>query len=497
MRTNKLIALLMALMLCLSLAVAASAESDTSEHVVLTMYCIGDEGGIHAQEHLDLINKALTEKINAEIQPVMVSWGDYRQKLPMVWASGEAYDLTYAASWTGYYTEGSKGAFMDITELAPKYAPKTYAMMEARGIVDNLKINGKLYMMPNDKPDYTTFVYCYREDLRVKYGCPEIVDDATLEVYLKALKDNEPGMLAFGDAGNSAMPYQQFLNEMDWSRPVDNSNGFLAYDLKDPSRVFNVTETPEYAAYVAKMRGYYENGYISKSIMAITDQPRDLFKAGKTGTYFGNFSNTNDVYLDFTVNHPDWQLGIYSADLASGNVETIAPANNGMCVGAYSKNPERALMFIELMYTDEEFYSLMMNGIEGVTFEWDPETRTKWAMKDVDPAELALKNLGMGFGYYVFDLGSLNDSPVVNQLKDTYAACALVPALSGFTVNQDEISVELAAMKAVQDEFKIPLDKGVVDPEAGIADLQERLKNAGIDKVIEAINAQIAAFQGK
>ena len=100
---------------------------DTSEHVVLTMYCIGDEGGIHAQEHLDKLNEVLTEKINASIEPIMVSWGDYKTKLPMVWASGEAYDLTYTSNWTGYFTEADKGAFMDITELFPAYAPLTYA----------------------------------------------------------------------------------------------------------------------------------------------------------------------------------------------------------------------------------------------------------------------------------------------------------------------------------------------------------------------------------
>lgn len=494
---KKLLSLVLALALCLSLISFAHAEDNLSEHVVLTVYCIGDEGGIHAQEHLDLINAMLTEKINAEIQPVMVSWGDYRTKLPMIWASGEAYDLTYAANWAGYYTEGAKGAFMDITELAPKYAPQTYATMEERGIVDTLKINGKLYMIPNDKPDYTTFIYNYREDLRIKYGCPEIVDMETLDAYLKAVSENEPGMQAFGASGTDALGFQTFLNEQDWSRPLDNGVGFLVYDLKDPTHVFDVTATPEYAEFVKKMSSYYQNGYVSKSIMAITDQPKDMFLAGKAATYLGNFSNSNSNFADFKVNHPDWEIGYFSSDLLSGNVESVAPANNGMCVGAYSKHPERALMFLELMYTDRDLYSLVVDGIEGVTFEKDEETRTKWTPEGVDPSELALKNLGMGFGYTPFDLGSLNDSPVLSALKEEYAKCTLIPELSGFSINQDEISAELAAMKAVQDEFKVPMDKGVVDPEAGLTQLQERLQAAGIDKVLEAVNAQIAEYIAK
>lgn len=497
MKTTKLVALFLALIMSLSLASVALAEDNLSEHVVLTVYCIGDEGGIHAQEHMDLVNAMLTEKINAELNPVMVAWGDYRTKLPMIWASGEAYDLTYSANWAGYYTEGAKGAFMDITELAPKYAPVTYSRMEERGIVDTLKIDGKLYMIPANKINYTTFLYNYREDLREKYGCPEIVDDETLAIYLQALKDNEPGMTPFGDFVNSAMAFQNFLNEQDWSRPVDHSNGFLVYDLKDPTHVFNVADTPEYEAFLAKMHDYYEKGFQSRDVMAVTSQGRDMFKGGTTGTYFGNFDNSQDVYQDAKVNHPDWKIGFYSSDFASGNVELFAPANDGMCVGAYSKHPERALMFLELMYTDEEVYRLVMNGIEGVTYEWDPETRTKWAPEGVDPSELALKNLGMGFGYGPFDLGSKDDSPELKAIKEQFATCALVPELSGYAINQDNISAELAAIKNVQDEFKVPLDKGVVDPATGLEQMRKNLKNAGIDEVIEEINRQIAEYLAK
>lgn len=170
----------------------AKKGGDTSEHVVLTMYCIGDEGGIYAQEHLDKINELLTEKINAELNPVMVSWGDYKTKLPMVWASGEAYDLTYTSNWTGYFQEAGKGAFMDITDIFSEYAPKTYEECKEGGRIDGCKVDGKLYMVPNDKKEFTSFMYNYREDLRKKYNCPEIVDKETLNIYMRAWRIRLP-----------------------------------------------------------------------------------------------------------------------------------------------------------------------------------------------------------------------------------------------------------------------------------------------------------------
>lgn len=466
---------------------------DTSEHVVLTMYCIGDEGGIHAEEHIKLLNEMLTEKINASIDPVMVSWGDFKTKLPMVWASGEAYDLTYTSNWTNYFLEADRGAFMDITELFPAYAPLTYAEFTEKDLLETTKVDGKLYMVPNDKPDYTTFMYNYREDLRKKYNCPEIVDMETLETYLQAIKDNEPGMIPYSNNSTETMKNATWLNELDWSRGIDSA-GVFVYDLKNPGEVFNFVETPEYEEFVKKSREYYEKGYWSQSIMAETTASKENFLAGKAAIYLANMSNSNGVYQQVASEHPDWEIGIFSSDMRSGMVERVAPANNGMAIGAYSKNPERAMMFLELCNQDEEVYDLLMNGIEGVTYEADKETRTKWIPEGTDPTETALKNLGMGMGNQKFELGSQNDSPLVNQLKEEYAAIEVFPGLSGFALNQDTISAELAALKSISDEYRIPLEKGVIDPEKGLAELRQKLKDAGADKVKEEINRQVAEY---
>lgn len=477
-------------------SVVCAEGADTSEHVVLTMYCIGDEGGIYAQQHLDMINELLTEKINAEISPVMVSWGDYRQKLPMVWASGESYDLTYTSNWSGYFTEGSKGAFMDITELFPEYAPLTYAELEEKDRLETTKINGKLYMVPNDAPDYTTYIYNYREDLRKKYGCPEIVDQETLKAYLQAIAENEPGMSAYSNNANDAKRYQLFLNEQDWSRPLEGSTGVFVYDLNDPTKVFDVTETPEYAEFLKETREFFEAGYWSQSIMAQTNETREMFESGQSGLYLGSIPNSNTVYQNVSSNHPDWEIGYFSSDLAlSEHVESVTPSNNGMAVGAYSRNPERAMMFIELMYQDQEVFNLVMNGIEGVTYEKDDATMTKWIPEGVNASDIALKNLGMGFDTEKFKLGSKNDSSAVLELKDAFEEKAIMPGLGGFSIVQDNISSEIAALQSVYAEFKVPLEKGVVDdPEKGLEQLHEKLKAAGSENVLEEINAQIAEY---
>lgn len=470
------------------------ADWDISEPVNLSIYCIGDEGGIYADDMLDHINEILKEKINATIEPVMVSWGDYNQKLPIIWASGEAYDLTYTSDWCGYFTEGIKGAFYNLDELLPKYAPKTYAEYAERGNVwDSCKINGSVYMVPAITEEWTAHAVVFREDLRKKYNCPEIVDIETLETFMDAIKENEPGMLPLNmDVGNNFLWYL-FLTNQDWSRPVEHDNGIFVYDIHEGGEVFNVVETKEYEDYIKLMRKWYEKGYWSQSIMAESTALRDQFLAGKSAVNLDNTVNISSIYNKMSASSPDWELGVFDWD-SSNSVAGVAPASNGMAIGLNSKNPERAMMFLELCHQDEELYDAILYGIEGETYinNGDGTTSTP---PDKDASTLNGRNIGMGINDYKFVKGIQNDWPGMPALKEDWNSRTVVPALAGFYLNMDEISADLAAVRSVCDEYKLPLEKGILDPETGLAQLRQKLKEVDAERLEEEINKQIGDYK--
>lgn len=469
-------------------------DADISEHVVLTMYCIGDEGGKYAQEHLDELNKILTEKINAEIDPVMISWGDYSKKLPMLWENGDPYDLTYTSNWTGYFKAADKGAFKEITDLFPEYAPKTYEEYVEKDLLETTKVNGKLYMVPSDYLNFTTFIYNYREDLRKKYNCPEIVDMESFQKYLEVIRENEPDMIPYSNNGIDAKRYQMFLNENDWSRPLEDGNGIFVYDLNDPTKIFNVVETPEYEAFIEESREYYEKGYWSSDILTETNDLMEIFVAGKSATFLGNLNSCEVIYNDCVTKHPDWEIGLFSSDLASGYVEAAANTNDGIAIGTYSRNPERAMMFIELCHQDEEVYNILINGIEGVTYEKDDETRTKWSLEGSQGEDIILKNLGMGLEDSKYELSSRDESPLVNEMIKKYEKAALVPELSAFTMDQSQIYPKIIEVGKVCAEYKAPLEKGTSDPKTELEEFRRSLKEAGTDAVVDEANRQIAEY---
>lgn len=77
------------------------SKVSTLEPVTLKMYFIGEPQSDNDMV-FEEINKHLKEKINATIEPHYLSWGDYQQRYPLLFSSGEDFDMIYTAAWAFY-----------------------------------------------------------------------------------------------------------------------------------------------------------------------------------------------------------------------------------------------------------------------------------------------------------------------------------------------------------------------------------------------------------
>ena len=77
---------------------SASGELDTSEFVELSMYVISDRPA--GQDAVDEnLNKLLKEKLNCSLKINWIGWAEYANKYPLLFSSGEEFDMAYSASW--------------------------------------------------------------------------------------------------------------------------------------------------------------------------------------------------------------------------------------------------------------------------------------------------------------------------------------------------------------------------------------------------------------
>ena len=472
---------------------AEDSKPDTSKFVTLKSYFIGDPGKIEA-EHLAEVNKFLKEKINANMTWSSVSWGDWINKFPILLASGEPFDLIYTSNWAFYNSEAPKGAFYALDDLLPKYAPNAWTEI-SKEAWEGTKVNDKIYMMPKMLPNIATHGVAVRGDLRKKFSLPEINSIDDFGTYLDGIKKNVPDMIPFNTMASADMFYM-FLYENDWGRPATFTNGdqgVISYDMVNGGKAFDVTTTPEYKAFIEKMRTWSEAGYWSKNMLSNKTRAMDAYRNGQSAAFVTNLSNANGTYEFLNQkNLQNFDLEFFAIE-GSSKIERGAVTSNGTAIYKGSSNPERALMLIDLMFSDEAFYDLFLLGLKGKTYELVDGNKVT-IPSGVNPLDITMTNVGMGFGNPKFVKYSASKWDRIIKLEEEYNNVAIYPKFAAFTLDQTDISAELAAINNVVATYKIALDWGLIDPAEGLATLQQKLKEAGIEKAIAEINKQLEAY---
>ena len=64
----------------------------------------------------------------------------------------------------------------------------------------------------------------------------------------------------------------------------------------------------------------------------------------------------------------------------------------------------------------------------------------------------------------------------------------------GFVFDPSNVKTEVAAVQAVFDQYRLPLENGVIDPDENLPKFIQALKDAGIDTVIAEKQKQLDAW---
>ena len=129
---STLMILVLAATLLLPAFSLAEGGADTSKEVKLIMYRLGDRTA-DFDTVFAKINEKLQEKINATLEVKFMSWGEWEQKYPLVFASGEDFDIIYSADWAMYNSQASKPANMCQAPLRKKLQGITSSQASVKG----------------------------------------------------------------------------------------------------------------------------------------------------------------------------------------------------------------------------------------------------------------------------------------------------------------------------------------------------------------------------
>lgn len=468
-----------------------SGTVDTSQAVTLKMIFVGpkpiDYDAVFAE-----INKKTKEKINATLEGEFLDWSDWAQKYPLKFAANEDFDLIYAANWAGYNDQAIKGGFLELTdEMLQKYAPMTWEVMPEVSW-GQAKVNGKLYMVPQNRGETVEKLILYREDLRNKYNLPEINSPEAYATYLKTIAEKEKGVIPFtpetGDwklhnLDRVLMKQQNEWNMLDFDLPI-------GFKLTDPAgKVFNVYETAEFKELIYYYKDLADHNTWSKSALNSKLDHQQEIRAGKTASISHNLGTLGSLMTDMREKESPYELAL--ADITPDKKKSVAVSTqNGVAIHATSKNPERALMMVDLLQNDKELHDLIMSGISGVHYNPVGDDKYTYAEKNANFT---------GFSNWCFNSPLNRDNATfpeeANALTDKWEGEVYHYPLETFVFDNTKVKTEVANVANVMLQYGIPLEYGTVDDvEKGLARLQKQAKAAGIDKIITEVQRQIDEF---
>jgi putative aldouronate transport system substrate-binding protein len=466
---------------------------DTSKKVELVWYLVGDPHK-DTPKVMEEFNKMLEKDLNATVKLNFTTWNDWQTKYNLLLTAGEKIDMIFASSWAGYFKYAKQGAFMDLTDMLPKYAPKVQEQVPAQDWSD-VTIGGKIYAVPNTNPEYTPDGIVYREDWRKQFNLPEIKDLDSIGAYMEGIKKNMPNVIPInGSAWNEIST--MFMAYNDYHAIGGDSGVVVSKSYDTPRDIVIYPFTSEYEAWVKKMKEWADKGFWSKNTLSSKQEAGDLIKAGRGAIYWRNPPGASGFITDMLKKDPKAEMGYFPFTRFHNYAMPTMSIANGMAIPKSAKNPERSLMVLEKIRTDPKYYNLITYGIEGYHYDLINDGKNiVTPSKSQDPSKVTGYGIAdWGWRYQPLMKSSEGGWKGIDQFNEEFKNESKPDIFAPISLDYDPVKSEYAAVNQVMDQYGKPLMMGLVpDVDAALKTYRDKLKAAGVDKVAEYVKQQAEA----
>lgn len=504
---KKIISMLLAVTMIAGLTVGCGKSNSTSgtetsknndgKTTNLVMYLYGSAGAKN-QDILDKLNEKLKASTNATLQIKYIDWNDVATKYPLLWASGEDFDMAYASSTASvpYATLAKQGALVDITDLLDKDA-KTLKSSIGDNYWKSMEVNGKIYGVPSTYSEYTAYGFVTRSDLLKKYGMTDVKSIADMEKYMDAAVADK--QVPLNGSSNLAMDlYRMFVaTTSDWidAPGIPNSEMYLTSSLKDTSKVVHPAFTDEFEAFAVKMHDWAQKGYWSKDVLSSTQDDKDSFYNGLSAAYISHQPDWTGSYGNQLKKLPGIDTEFYTFAEAGNKIERKMGVENATAISKNSKHADLCLKVIEQLMTDKDCYDLFQYGILGQQYELKDGKITQ-------PANFNADKDGGGFAGWALRTDKLNipqatEDPRRYTMNEAWSKTAIDNPYAGFSFDSTSVSSQLSAISNVDSQLGIQIMLGLTsqDPKEAVAQYRKQLEAAGVNDVIKAVNDQLKDYK--
>lgn len=345
-----------AIALCAVGAAFAAGQRQTGragDVPTLSWYYFGFDAGPGTAEVVEKMNEYIEPKIGARIQMVPLDWEPFLTQTNVKLAANEPYDIVFNPIWIDFIDGINRNKYRDITQLFPKHAPKTHALLGSAAMSG--AFNGVQYAIPTLKEIAEGYGVLFNKQVldRLGLSVANVRRMEDLVPLLTAVAQRAPDIVPFDVSGLGLTN----LVELDYILGDDTIP--IVTDISG-AKVMFATEVPAYVNAVKLTQQLFKSGVISADAV-VMDQARmkTLREEGKVFAWVSGvlpgrgatLSNDKVTWVQVDITTP-----IVSNKSMRGSMNGISST---------SRNAEKALAFLELMNTDKYLNNLWAFGIEG------------------------------------------------------------------------------------------------------------------------------------
>lgn len=421
----------------------------------------------------DEINKISKAKINVTVKLLPINGSAIDQQINLMMTSGEKLDMFAMFNYSNQVANGKLYPIGQIMEQNGK------GIMDALGqdYYKATKVKGVSYGVPSIRDMARDYGYVIRKDLVEKYNIDlnQVKKFEDLDKIFSVIKEKEPRMAAMD------------LNRYSTIDGLGDDFGVLLNNGQSDLKVVNWFATDEYAQYLKTMRKWYQAGYVLKDAATNKEAYETLIKSGKISGVTSNMKPGFETQVSRGVGMEMAGVRYTPAVALTGSITNVM-----LGISAKAEKPEKVVQFLNLMYTDKDIVNLFDWGIEGKHYVKinGQENMIKY------PDGVDVENVGYsGYGWmhgnqllsYVFE----GEDPEVYEKLAEFNNTALKSKALGFSFNAEQVKTEVAASTAALDQYRKPLESGVLDVDKMLPEFLKKLEDAGINKIIKEKQKQL------
>jgi putative aldouronate transport system substrate-binding protein len=451
------------------------------------------------------LNKLTVDQANVEIifQPILTS--QYGSQVSTMLASRADMDLmlTLPVSTLTFHSLAASHFLLDISSLAVHYAGGAmHAIAMANpGYMAGTTINSRLYGLTTLDDKVTSVFVAIRQDMLDKYGLDlaQVKSAVDLEAILATLFE-KTSIPVLGSANSALVNSILVMDLEDFGQaiPLDTfgDNQFcLGAVMGNGSTVVNFFASEQYQELVDLTYRWLQAGYIAPG----PEEGRDAtlrntlrVAASEILGLIGEGATELELALDQACGHKMSVLKLGAGPVTSADVQKFTWVLPYTC-----DEPEAALKFLNLTYTEADVVNLIDYGILGKHYVEDENDANVIRLPEgVTPEDNQYGGMNPSlFGSEYLAKTWAGEPANLREMVLNNSQAAPISRLMGFVADASGIQSEKTLVRSVMSQYRPLLESGAVTSDQILPEFLAALALAGYPRILTEMQRQFDAFK--